>query len=701
MRLLPFLLLLTCTVLYSRILHAEITLLDSGTHIELSNDDVSITIEKSRARITKLLHKGQSLLAPGQTGYFTILALDKGGSSQNLSINNCAYTIHLQNDTTIDLSFKPPKPAEFPFDMDFHFVLRDGESGFYFYLVAEKSGDRPDAVISQFRYAMRVDHSMLNIRLNDKRSGTICSVDEIKNAQGTVMDATYMLQNGEYRTKYEWSSPTDEAPVYGLNNGTQGIWMIRGGNESLNGGPTKQHNTCHGTDKGPILLNLLYSSHYGSNGSYVSGEWEKIFGPTYVYLNQSSNADSLWADAKQEGEKMREAWPYAWLDHPEYPVERASVSGKFPIIDTGWVVLARPYWFRGLDWQKQGGDSYTYRSRINKDGSFTIPAVRKGTYTLYAFAPGIVGEYYKDNIEVDSTGETQLGNMPWKSRSYGKVLWKIGKPDRSAAEFKYGDDHYHWGLWFNYLNDFPNDVDFIVGESNEQTDWNYGHMAMWIENGGWKPKLDGSVGEGEWKEPVWKIRFNVDDTIPGFATLSLALAGVSREANLHLTLNGSPLVSYKNLTDDSSIHRNGIYGFYRERIFTFDASQLKIGENILELELEIVKLPNKRTNYSFGVMYDYIQLEVEEKDNTGTGATTEALEAEIYPNPAEENFYIQLPGHLRSGELRLFNIAGQKVMSEILTDSHNRIDLQSFASGLYIVEIEADGIISKNKLMVR
>jgi rhamnogalacturonan endolyase len=508
------------------------------------------------------------------------------------------------------------------------------------------------------------------------------------------------LQSGEIVTKYQWSSPTDEVPVYGLNDGTQGVWMIRGGNEYLNGGPTKQHNTCHATDKGPIILNLLYSNHYGSRGSYVSGTWEKLFGPTYVYLNQSTEADSLWQDAKQEGQKMREAWPYTWMDHPEYPVIRASVRGQFPNIDTGWVLLARPYSFRGLDWQQQGGDSYTYRSRINADGSFNIPAVRKGTYTLYAFSAGIVGEYYKDGIEVDSTGETRLGSLPWKSRSYGKLLWRIGAADRSAAEFKHGDDHYHWGLWFNYLNDFPDDVDFIVGESQEGKDWNYGHMAMWMENGGWKPKLDGSVGDGEWKEPVWKISFIVDDTLPEFATLSMGLAGVSREANLHLRLNGKTLVSFKNLTDDSSIHRNGIYGFFRERVYTFDASLLNTGENVLELELEIVKLPNNRTNYSFGLMYDYIQLEIEEKVNSGILLNTDAR-VKIYPNPAEDILYIQFPPDIQSAEMRLFNITGQKMMSKILDENNSGIQLPSLAGGLYITEVEADGIVYKNKILIR
>ncbi len=692
---------LTFIVLTTRFAHAELTFEDTGGHINLNNDEVYIVIEKSTAKIKHLLHNGNSILAPGQVGYFTLLAQNRGEQNVTQRLSNCTFNIYLQTDSIVDLSFRPEKTPDFPFDIDLHFVLRDGESGYYFYVVASKDADTPDAIITQLRYAMRLDYSMINIRLNDKRSGTVLSPMEIQNAQGMVMDATYLLENGESRTKYEWSSPTCEAPVYGLNNGTQGVWMIRGGNESLNGGPTKQHNTCHGTNNGPIILNLMYSGHYGSTGSFISGEWEKIFGPTFVYLNQSGNADSLWQDAKEKCEKMQEAWPYAWLQHKEYPVERAAVTGQFSDIDTGWVVLARPYEFRGLDWQQQGGDSYIYRSRIKSDGSFILPAVRKGNYTLYAFAPGIYGEYRKDNIAVDSTGETQLGNLPWKSRSYGKVLWKIGKPDRSAAEFRHGDDHYHWGLWFNYLNDFPEDVDFSIGQSNERNDWNYGHMVMWMENGGWKPKLDGSIGAGEWREPTWKIRFNMNDSITGFATLSFGLAGVSREANLHFNLNGTHLASYNNLKEDGSIHRNGIYGFVRERLLTFDASLLKTGENILELELEMIKLPGTRTNYSMGVMYDYLMLEVNEIDTTSTGQVTETSNLQIFPNPAEDMLCIKLAENSNNGQFQLFNMNGQTLMSGDLNEHNNWIDIQKLPPGLFIAMIKVNGQVYKNKLIIR
>jgi rhamnogalacturonan endolyase len=515
---------------------------------------------------------------------------------------------------TVDLCFTPVRSGKFPFDVEIHYVMRDGEPGFYFYLVAAKDGDTPDTTISQFRFAMRVGHSMLNIRLNDKRFGVLPATEDIKHAQGQVMDATYLTPSGDIVTKYEWSTPTAEAPVYGLNNGRQGVWMIRGGSDYLNGGPTKQHNTCHATDKGPIMLNLLYSSHYGSNGSFVSKDWKKAFGPTFVYLNQAGDSDALWRDAKERAEMLGSSWPYRWMKQPEYPVERSSVSGRFENVDNGWVVLARPAESRGLDWQRQGGDSYIVRAPIQADGSFELDAVRNGSYTLYAFADGMVGEFRRDNVVVECpSAKIQLGTLPWTARSHGELLWRIGTPDRSAAEFRHGDDHRHWGLWFEYAKEFPNDVDFVIGQSKERADWNYAQMAVWEEEGGWKPKLDAKVGEVRWKLPVWKVRFNCDEPMAGKAVLTLALAGVNREGSIAVSLNGAPIGMVEDLEGDSSIHRSGIYGFFRERFVTFDADLLEEGENIIRLEIVPARRLKTRTNYSyFGVMYDFVQLEVDQ-----------------------------------------------------------------------------------------
>jgi len=596
---------------------ATVSVQESEKTVALATAGVSASIDKSNARVVKLVQNGTSLLAPGQSGYFTILMAGEGRRLHS-DLNGCTFREHYVSDDTVDLAFVPKRSAEFPLDIEIHYVMRAGEPGFYFYVVASKAEGTPEASITQMRFAMRVDDSMLNIRLNDERHGVIPKTRDIRNAQGQVMDATYLTPSGDIVTKYEWSTPTAEAPVYGLNNGKQGVWMIRGGNDYLNGGPTKQHNTCHATDKGPILLHLFYSNHYGSKDSYIdAGRWQKVFGPTFVHLNQGQDADALWDDAKQRCATLAQSWPYQWVQQPEYSVKRSDVTGYFKNADNGWVVLARPTEARGIDWQKQGGDSYVARAPIQPDGSFKVPAVRYGTYTLYAISDGVVGEFRRDNVTVDTPGELELGALPWEPRSHGELLWRVGTPDRSAAEFRHGDDHRHWGLWFRYPKEFPNDVDFVVGRSDERTDWNYAQTAIWRGEDEWKPKLNEKDGEGTWVMPKWKIRFACNEPIEGLATLTLALAGVNRDGGIAVSLNGVPIAKVDDLPGDSSIHRHGIYGFFQERFVTFDAALLEPGENALTLEIVPKQKLRERSNTSlFGVMYDYIQLEVEKKKDS-------------------------------------------------------------------------------------
>jgi hypothetical protein len=52
----------------------------------------------------------------------------------------------------------------------------------------------------------------------------------------------------------------------------------------------------------------------------------------------------------------------------------------------------------------------------------------------------------------------------------GKPLWQIGTLDRTAKEFRHGDEYRQWGLWMKYPQEFPNDVNFIIGKSRERAD---------------------------------------------------------------------------------------------------------------------------------------------------------------------------------------------------------------------------------------
>jgi hypothetical protein len=92
------------------------------------------------------------------------------------------------------------------------------------------------------------------------------------------------------------------------------------------------------------------------------------------------------------------------------------------------------------------GNYYQFWTDGSEDGKFTIANVRPGTYTLHAFADGVLGEFTNYNITVTAGKTLDLGKLEWKPVRYGKQVWEIGYPDRTGGKFYKGDGSNYW-LW--------------------------------------------------------------------------------------------------------------------------------------------------------------------------------------------------------------------------------------------------------------
>lgn len=65
-----------------------------------------------------------------------------------------------------------------------------------------------------------------------------------------------------------------------------------------------------------------------------------------------------------------------------------------------------------------------------------LKGVRPGKYSLYAWVPGLVGEYkYNVDVTVSAGSEIKLDDLIFEPPRNGPTLWEIGIPDRTAAEF--------------------------------------------------------------------------------------------------------------------------------------------------------------------------------------------------------------------------------------------------------------------------
>jgi rhamnogalacturonan endolyase len=262
---------------------------------------------------------------------------------------------------------------------------------------------------------------------------------------------------------------------------------------------------------------------------------------------------------------------------------------------------------------------YQFWSQGGDDGHFSIPNVRPGTYTMHAFANGVLGEYTNYNITVQAGKPLDLGNLDWKPVRYGKQIWEIGYPDRTGGKFFKGDgsNYWLWGWCVRYPLLFPNDITYTIGKSDYHKDWFFeqvphGDTTPWInpeakdpanQRFGWV-KVQGS---DDWRQighgvaTTWTIKFNMGNASQGRAFLRISLAG-SDSTELTVTVNGETVGSVRPISTNA-LRYNTDKGIWREYLQPFDASLLKPGENVMTLTVPAGDLTS-------GVVYDYLRLEL-------------------------------------------------------------------------------------------
>jgi rhamnogalacturonan endolyase len=249
-----------------------------------------------------------------------------------------------------------------------------------------------------------------------------------------------------------------------------------------------------------------------------------------------------------------------------------------------------------VDWQNDA-KNYEFWVSASPDGTFSIPNVRAGTYTLHAIADGVLGDFSYSNVTVTAGQNLDLGKLAWHPVRYGRQLWDIGIPNRSGAEFLDGNDYFHWGWYLAYAKLFPNDVNYVIGKSDFHKDWFFEQVPH-------NENPDNRTGSGQGRSTTWTIRFDLPDAPHGLATLRLAICGIGTRS-LPATMNGQSIGNLRGLVYNATINRDGIAGYWSEHDLAFDASLMKSGENILRLTVSAGGLMN-------GIIYDYLRLELNE-----------------------------------------------------------------------------------------
>jgi rhamnogalacturonan endolyase len=195
----------------------------------------------------------------------------------------------------------------------------------------------------------------------------------------------------------------------------------------------------------------------------------------------TENALALWEDAVNQSKTEKTAWPYrlgATASTTRTKIKRGTMVGQLVLNDPQAASKLLPnltvglthanYVGTGTGFQTRAGngnivtwphdgDFYQFWTDGAADGRFTIPNVRPGTYTLRAFANGVLGEFAKADITVEAGKKIDLGKLDWQPVRFGKQVWEIGYPDRTGDKFFKGDgaNYWLWGWPLRYGDLFP------------------------------------------------------------------------------------------------------------------------------------------------------------------------------------------------------------------------------------------------------
>jgi rhamnogalacturonan endolyase len=650
--------------------NTPVTVTDNGETWTMDNGIVKVTIEKHGGVIPSLVYHGVEFMNDPKRGgrweqypsgqvtpSVTIDPAKNGGERGEVAV----------------------KGVDGKMDLEVRYTMERGVSGIYAYAEFSHGADYPEAGLGESRYLFQMkplfdwlsvdaDRNML---MHGNDTGVVIHAKE-----QTILNSG--IYKGSVEHKYSYSGVLYKLPAFGWSS-TQdhiGVYMINPTTEYIGGGATRLDLTCH---LGATMITYWTSGHYGggANCNVPAGlKWNKVIGPIFIYFNSlanpqtpsqndlstlaatagnptiprawTNNCTALFQDALEKAKEVRTAWPFDWVKGLDYlhKEERGNVTGQLVLNDPQAASPKLPHLTVGLAHAEyQGKDSefvrrsgngtsitwphdglyYQFWNDGNEDGTFTITNAYPGTYTLHAFADGVLGEFAKANITVEAGKTIDLGKLEWKPVRYGNQVWEIGYPDRTGCKFFKGDgaNYWRWGWDFRYALLFPKDITYTIGKSDYHKDWFFEQVPH-VENRDWlNPAARDPANQpfgwvrtlptgspdpwkawGHGRATTWTIKFNMAKPAHGQATLRLALAGADGGGGLEVAVNGRSVGTIQTV-GTNALRYNTAMGVWREYTQPFDASLLKWGENQMQLTVPAGDLTT-------GVVYDYLRLELDE-----------------------------------------------------------------------------------------
>ncbi len=475
---------------------------------------------------------------------------------------------------------------------------------------------------------------------------------------------------GTYVNKYKWSADFGVERVWGWSSVSDaawnftgqnvGIWHVVASGEFYNGGPLKPE-----LNDAP-MVNMINGGHYyfGNDSGFAAGEvWTRVSGPYFIYVNNVTNtltdpvqaSRALFADAQAQAAAEATAWPYAWMNNPNYApaAERGMVTGQIVINDPYnpnasasnlWVgveqqpsvTINNVYDFQL--WMKP----YEFWTKCDANGDFVISNVIAGSnYTLYAFGPGAEGMFMSKNqnggnpgilynlpatpftVLVAGGATNNLGTVTWIPTRVGPTVFEIGYPDRKGDKFRHGDDYWVgdvgpsptapspvWTKFLEFPFDFPNGLNYVVGQNRWNTDWNF-IQSVYPDFAGNNTVSSSTVTFGLAAAPASGATAAVlmgiasDDDSPIYVKVNgTLLSGDNATGTPTTSLPTSGWFPNNDISDTNIREEN--HGGYSDERLTFAGSLLHAGNNTINFSFRQAG----GSGFTHHFIYDYIRLEL-------------------------------------------------------------------------------------------
>lgn len=542
----------------------------------LSNGLIKVHITAS-GNVSSVEYDNTEMVQPGKKGnvYFSYVT----DSVRDVRLDADTAIVMRQTDEMVEVVYVNTKGNK-GWMWQVGYIMRSGISGYYTYATVKSvlsATGTYDGSLHEARIVHRLNPAIFNYAwVSDDNQGPQPSTATLKAPVEKIQDATFRLPDSTIYTKYDYCNYVKDDALHGMMGDNVGAWLITPSFEWVNGGVNKQELTVHGDNRSPLILQMFQSWHFGAGPTLFSQGDQKMYGPALVYYNKGSH-EAMITDAKKLKDQELKAYPYQWMQHELFPVERGLVKGRIALdkhFDTSrfQVVLTQT----DRNWA-QRGNGYQFWAETDAQGNFTIENIRPGNYSLYAYA--LNGEatdmFEKADVSV-KVGKNDVGTLSWDLQKYGKTLWRIGEADHRSAGFCLSDHRRQYGMF----NEVPADLTYTIGKSQPEKDWYYAQT----------------------KNGKWDIVFNLDETYQNPLRLTIATAGAANRTRARIFVNGKR-IGEVNTDNDSGIYRSAQQSG-QPALFTFDLKpELFVkGKNTITFNVYNIK-------HVGGIMYDIIKLE--------------------------------------------------------------------------------------------